>query len=70
MKTKKALEAKRKLTPESGYNVVGVEEYGDEDDQGLYLVGHFEDEAAATAEKARRESVNPDSRYYVYGPRK
>lgn len=64
---KKALAEKAEFTPESGYNLVGLDDYGPPEEVGLYLVGHYEDKAAAEAEKAKREKANPDTKYFIYG---
>jgi hypothetical protein len=56
------------LTPEVGFNVVAVDDYkmaGDED--ALYLVGHYTDEAEAKKVAAEHEKETGDTTH-VYGP--
>lgn len=67
MNTKKALAEKAALTPKTGYNLVGFDDFGPPDEWGLYFINHYEDKEEAEAEKAKREKENPDGRYYVYG---
>jgi len=63
----RAMEQVEQMTPEKGYNLVGVDDYGDPDDQGLYLIGNFATPEEADTELAKRQAANPDVRYYVYG---
>ena len=65
----KALKEKAALTPKTGYNLVGLDTFGSPEDQGLYLVDHYDEKADAEAELARRKEANPDITYYVYGPK-
>ena len=65
----KALERKAEFAPESGYNLVGLDDFGPFDEQGLYLIAHFPDESEAVTEKTKREVANPGGAYYVYGPK-
>jgi len=47
---------KIRLTPESGFNLVGIDYFGDSDNQ-LYLIEHFEMyQDALNAKKGRRNS--------------
>lgn len=62
----KMLVAKKKLIPESGFNVVGVDTYEKEPGEELYLIAHCEtlDEAKALKEKYESD----DSPVYIYDP--
>ena len=64
----RALEEREALTPEQGYNVVGIDTFGQSDEQGAYFVGHYatREEAEAVA-KAR--AAETGERHYVYGSR-
>ena len=62
----KALKEKKKMTPETGYNLVGLETFGSPEEQGLYFISHFEEESEAEAEKTKREKEHPGEKYYVY----
>lgn len=58
------------MTPETGFNVVAVDDYkmaGDED--ALYMVGHYPDKAEAEKVAAEHEKETGD-KTYVYGPKK
>jgi hypothetical protein len=58
------------MTPEVGFNVVAVDDWkmaGDED--ALYMVAHYTDEAEAKKVAAEHEKKTGD-KTYVYGPRK
>lgn len=66
---RKALEEKESMTPKAGYNLVGLDDFGRPDEQGLYLIGNFPTEEEANREKARRQEQNPSIKYFVYGPR-
>jgi len=47
---------KNKLTPDEGFNLVGIDYFGDSDNQ-LYLIEHFEMyQDALNAKKNRRNS--------------
>lgn len=69
MFVRKALEEKAAMTPETGYNLVGLDDFGLPEDQGLYLIGNFATEGEANREMARRKEENPSGKYFVYGPR-
>lgn len=60
-------EDKAKFIPKTGYNVVGVDDFELPGEQ-LYLVRHFDDEAAATAAATKFKKDNPGEAAYVYGP--
>jgi len=68
MNLRKRLEAIKELTPASGYNLVGVDDYGDYEDHGLYFIAHYDDEDEANTAKVARENARPGQTYYVYGP--
>lgn len=63
----RALKQIEEMTPESGFNLVGLDDYGPPDEQGLYFIANFSSQEEAEAEKAKREKANPDVNYYVYG---
>jgi hypothetical protein len=63
----KLLAHKAEMTPKKGFNLVGLDDYGSPDEQGLYLVAHFDSKSDAEAEKASREKLDPDQKYFVYG---
>lgn len=55
------------LTPQQGFNVVGIDEYGSPDEQGPYLVGNFatREEAEAVVQKMTAQS---GEQFYIYAP--
>jgi hypothetical protein len=61
----KILEAKKKMTPKTGANLVGVDTFESSGDE-LYLCGHFASEAEAEAEKAKRLLADPEEILHVY----
>lgn len=63
----KVLAEKKAMTPKTGYNLVGVDDFGKPDEQGLFLVGNFKTKEDAEAEKTVREHDNPDQKYFIYG---
>ncbi len=59
-------EEKRKLTPETGFNLVGTDYFSEKGDH-LYLVDHFE--MYQDALKAKKEKKNSEDYYILYkGP--
>lgn len=62
----KILAQKAEMTPESGHNLVGLDDFGKPEEQGLYLVANFASMAEAETEKATREHNNPGQRYFIY----
>lgn len=64
----KRMAAKKAMIPESGYNLVGLDDMAVDPSEELYLVDHYDTEAAALAAKSERESVDPDEKLFVYGP--
>jgi hypothetical protein len=62
----RALEEQEALTPEQGYNVVGIDTFGRPDEQGAYFVGHYgtREEAEAVAKRCAAET---GERHFVYG---
>lgn len=65
----KALKEKKALTPKKGFNLVGVDTFGAPDEQGLFLVDHYDDKAEAEAELEKCEARNPHHvKFYIYGP--
>jgi hypothetical protein len=55
------------MTPDKGFNLCGLDDYGKPDEQGLYLIGNFASEEEANAELEKRQKENPDERFFVYG---
>ncbi len=54
---------KIRLTPEEGFDLVGIDYFGDSDNQ-LYLVEHFE--MYQDALNAKKERKNSDDYFIVY----
>jgi len=67
--TKKMLAEMAKLTPETGFNLIGYDDYGKPEDQGLFFIDNFPTKGEADAEKAKRELDSPGQAFYVYGPK-
>ena len=65
---KEALDQREALTPKKGFNLVGVDTYGDPDDQGPYLVNHYDTRDEAEKAKAAQEKDDPETTFYIYGP--
>lgn len=65
MDVKKALEAIEEMTPKTGFNLVGVDDF-EEPGEELYLVGHFDTREAADAAKTDRLRKNPDEVLHIY----
>ena len=64
---KERIDAKRKLIPTTGFNVVAVDDFelpGEE----LYLVGHYATRKEAEAELKRFRERNTTDVAYIYGP--
>ena len=64
---KEALDQQAELTPEEGFNLVGIDTYGDPDEQGPYIVNHYDTREAAEKSKAAREKDDPETTFYIYG---
>lgn len=62
----KTLAQKAEMTPETGHNLVGLDDFGKPDEQGLYLIANFATKEEAQTEKASREHENPGQRYFIY----
>lgn len=60
---------KAKHVPESGYNLVGLDDFEDPGEQ-LYLIGNFPSKEEAQAEMKKRESSKDHNgdRMFIYGP--
>ncbi len=54
---------KEDLTPEKGFNLVGIDYLGDSDGQ-LYLIEHFE--MYIDALKAKKDRKNPEEYFILY----
>jgi hypothetical protein len=63
----KMLDAKERMTPTEGFNLVGVDEYEEPGDE-LYLVGNFLSKNAANLERQRRLKENPTEKLHIYEP--
>jgi hypothetical protein len=61
----KMLDAQKKMTPKTGANLVGVDDFETAGEE-LYFCGHFATVAEAEAEKARRLEKDPDEVLHVY----
>lgn len=68
MSLKEAMDRRDALIPEKGYNLVGIDTYGDPDDQGPYIVNHYDKLEDAEKSKAAREKADPETTFYIYGP--
>lgn len=55
------------MTPDKGFNLCGLDDFGDPTEQGLYLVNNFATEEEANAEMAKLQEKDPEERFYVYG---
>jgi hypothetical protein len=60
----KALDAKEKMTPDTGFNVVAVDRM-ERPGEALYLVSHHSDAAAAEKARAAHEKTS-GNKTYVY----
>lgn len=56
-------EEKRKFTPDSGFNLVGIDYFGDSDGQ-LYLIENFE--MYQDALEAKKNRKNPKEYFILY----
>jgi hypothetical protein len=54
---------KKKLTPDSGFNLIGIDYFTDRDGQ-LYLIEHFEQYQDAL--NAKKERKNSDQYFILY----
>jgi len=54
---------KKNLTPESGFNLVGIDYFGDPDGQ-LYLIEHFD--MYQDALDAKKNRKNPEEYFILY----
>ena len=63
-----ALKQVAEMTPDEGFNLCGLDDYGSPDEQGLYLIDHFDTQEEAEAAKEERTAEDPDLRFFVYGP--
>jgi len=54
---------KNRLTPENGFDLVGIDYFADSDNQ-LYLVEHFE--MYQDALNAKKERKNPEEYFILY----
>jgi len=59
------LAAVDEATPESGYNLVGMDDYEDSGDE-LYVIEHYDTKDAALAALTERKKEYPDETVYVY----
>lgn len=63
MSTDSFAEEKKRLTPESGFDLIGID-YFAEPGNRLYLVEHFE--MYQDALKAKKDRKNPDEYFILY----
>jgi hypothetical protein len=56
---------KARFIPESGFNVVGEDDY-EKPGERLYLVAHVESREEADRKVADYQELHPDERYHVY----
>lgn len=61
----KMMDERESMTPDTGYNLVGFDDFEDPGEM-LYLIGHFDTAEEAEAEKKKRLEKNPDEVMYVY----
>lgn len=59
------LAEKARFVPDSGWNLVGLDEFQPAGEK-LYLIGHFTDKELANAELAKRLSAGGDQ-VFLYG---
>lgn len=62
----KMLASKARLTPETGYNLVGVDAFETEPGEELYLIDSFTSKSAAEKAKSEFALVNPKEVTYIY----
>ena len=55
------------MTPEEGFNLVGVDDYEEPGDE-LYLVGNYPTKEEAERVKQQRLAGNPQEVLYIYEP--
>ena len=63
MPTDSFAEEKKKLTPESGFDLIGIDYFAEPGNQ-LYLVEHFE--MYQDALKAKKDRKNPEEYFILY----
>ena len=63
MTTDSFAEEKKRLTPESGFNLIGIDYFAEPGNQ-LYLVERFE--MYQDALKAKKDRKNPDEYFILY----
>lgn len=63
MSTDSFAEEKKKLTPESGFDLIGIDYFAEPGNQ-LYLVEHFE--MYQDALKAKKNRKNPEEYFILY----
>jgi hypothetical protein len=62
----KRLDAKARMIPEAGFNLVGLDDYEQAGDE-LYLIDNFATRPEAEAAKTARLKENPDEKLFIYG---
>ena len=62
----KMLAAKEAMTPESGFNLVGLDDY-EKPGEELYFIAHFDKKDDADAEQKKRAEDNSGEKMFVYG---
>jgi hypothetical protein len=61
----KRLAHRAQFIPESGYNLVGLDDFEPPGEE-LYPIAHFATRAEAEQARARRLEKNPDEKLYIY----
>ncbi len=67
MSIRVALEAKKKLVPKQGFNVVGLDKF-EAPGEELYLVDHYASRQDADKKVKEMKRLHPQDVFYVYGP--
>lgn len=60
--------AKKKMIPKEGFNLVGVDTFEDPGHE-LYLISHYATQHQADEALRQRKRKNPDETVYIYGPK-
>lgn len=63
----KRLEAKARMIPEKGFNLVGFDDY-EEPGLELHLVANFDTRKEAKESMRQRKKKDPALQFFIYGP--
>jgi len=63
----KRLEAKAKMIPKEGFNLVGFDDFEEPGDE-LHLAARFDTHEEADAAMKKRMKDDPSQRFFIYGP--